>query len=236
MNGQYVGRWTNAAGKPPEFEYASDWVGSDSARPLSLSMPVEGEFVYKGPVVERYFENLLPDNDDIRRRIGRHVGARSDKAFDLLEKIGRDCIGAVQLTVEREPPPNVHTIDATPIDEAGIEQLLVKTSSAPSFGSFDEDDDFRISLAGAQEKTALLNLDGRWMRPHNATPSTHIFKLPLGKLPGGLDLRTSVENEWLCAQILTAYGVRTANCSIGQFGSQKALIVNRFDRRLARDK
>jgi serine/threonine-protein kinase HipA len=236
MNGQYVGRWTNAAGKPPEFAYASDWVGSDSARPLSLSMPLEGEFVYKGPVVERYFENLLPDNDDIRQRIGRHVGARSDKAFDLLEKIGRDCIGAVQLTVEREPPPNVHTIDATPIDEAGIEQLLVKTSSAPSFGSFDEDDDFRISLAGAQEKTALLNLDGRWMRPHNATPSTHILKLPLGKFPGGLDLRTSVENEWLCAQILTAYGVPTTNCSIGQFGSQKALIVDRFDRRLARDK
>jgi len=114
-----------------------------------------------------------------------HVGARSDKAFDLLEKIGRDCIGAVQLTVEREPPPNVHTIDATPIDEAGIEQLLVKTSSAPSFGSFDEDDDFRISLAGAQVKTALLNLDGRWMRPHNATPSTHILKAPLGEVPRG---------------------------------------------------
>jgi serine/threonine-protein kinase HipA len=236
MNGQYVGRWTNAAGKPPEFAYAGDWVGSDSARPLSLSMPLESEFVYKGPVVERYFENLLPDDDDIRRRIGRHVGARSDKAFDLLEKIGRDCIGAVQLTIEREPPPNVHTIDATPIDEAGIEQLLVKISSTPSLGLFDEDDDFRISLAGAQEKTALMNLDGRWMRPHHATPSTHILKLPLGKFPGGLDLRTSVENEWLCAQILNAYGVPTANCSIGQFGGQKALVVDRFDRRLARDK
>jgi serine/threonine-protein kinase HipA len=236
MNGQYVGRWTNAANKSAQFAYASEWVGSDGARPLSLSMPLQGEFVYQGPVVDCYFENLLPDNDEIRRRIGSHVGARSDKAFDLLERIGRDCIGAVQLTAEREPPPNVHTIDATPIDEAGIEQLLMKTSGAPSFGSFEEDDDFRISLAGAQEKTALLNLNGRWMRPHNATPSTHILKLPLGQLHGGLDLRTSVENEWLCAQILNGYGVPTANCSIGRFGSQKALIVERFDRRLARDK
>jgi serine/threonine-protein kinase HipA len=55
-------------------------------------------------------------------------------------------------------------------------------------------------------------------------------------LPGGIDLRTSVENEWLCAQILSAYGVPTANCSMAQFGGQKALIVERFDRRLASDK
>ena len=55
-------------------------------------------------------------------------------------------------------------------------------------------------------------------------------------LPGGIDLRTSVENEWLCAQILTAYGVPTARCSIARFGAQKALVVERFDRRLAPDR
>jgi serine/threonine-protein kinase HipA len=236
MNGEYVGRWTATPGKPQEFAYASEWVGSHGARPLSLSMQLQADSPYKGDLVERYFENLLPDNDDIRRRIGRHVGAASDKAFDLLEKIGRDCIGAVQLTLEREPPPNVHTIDATPIDEAGIEKLLIKTSAAPTFGAADEDDDFRISLAGAQEKTALLKHGEQWMRPHGATPSTHIFKLPLGQIPGGIDLRTSVENEWLCAQILSAYGMPTARCEIGQFGGQKALIVERFDRRLAADK
>jgi serine/threonine-protein kinase HipA len=235
MNGEYVGRWTTAPGKPQEFAYASDWVSSEHARPLSLSMPPETDYIYKGPLVERFFENLLPDNNEIRRRIGRHVGAASDQAFDLLEKIGRDCIGALQLTLEREPTPNVHTIEATPIDEAGIEELLLKTSGSPGFGTLEEDDDFRISLAGAQEKTALLNLNGRWMRPHGATPSTHILKLPLGKLPGALDLRASVENEWLCARILRAYGVPTAHCEIGKFGSQQALVVDRFDRRLAND-
>jgi len=235
MNGEYVGEWINRAGKPQEFVYARDWLASPSARPLSLSMPLTEGAGYKGSVVERYFENLLPDSGEIRRRISQHVGAQSDRAFDLLEKIGRDCVGALQLTVEREPP-NVHAITASPISDDGIEQLLLKTSGSPSLGAFDLDDDFRISIAGAQEKTALLLQDGRWFRPQGATPSTHILKLPLGQLPGGIDLRTSVENEWLCAQILSAYGVPTAKCSIAQFVSQKALIVERFDRRLARDK
>jgi serine/threonine-protein kinase HipA len=79
-------------------------------------------------------------------------------------------------------------------------------------------------------------MDGHWFRPIGTTPSTHILKLPLGQLPVGIDLRTSVENEWICAQILSAYGVPTAKCSIAQFAKQKALVVERFDRRLARDK
>jgi len=46
-------------------------------------------------------------------------------------------------------------------------------------------------------------------------------------------MRTSVENEWLCAEILRTYGLPIAACEIAQFGGQKALIVERFDRRLA---
>ena len=63
-------------------------------------------------------------------------------------------------------------------------------------------------VAGAQAKTALLFRDGRWGVPSGSTPTTHILKLPLGLVGGmGLDLRESVENEWLCAQILAAYGL-----------------------------
>ncbi len=44
--------------------------------------------------------------------------------------------------------------------------------------------DFRICLAGAQEKTALLYHDGRWCRPSGAMPTSHLFKLPIGELAG----------------------------------------------------
>lgn len=69
-----------------------------------------------------------------------------------------------------------------------------------------------------------------------STPTTHIFKLPLG-LDGHMraDMRTSVENEWLCSKIMTAYGIPIASCEINYFEDQKVLIVERFDRRLAAD-
>ena len=99
-----------------------------------------------------------------------------------------------------------------------------------------DDDDFRLSLAGAQEKTALLFHDGRWMRPHGATPTTHILKLPLGLVGNKrADLTASVENEWLCLAILRAFGLPAANAEIVQFGAYKVLSVERFDRALHRD-
>ena len=98
-----------------------------------------------------------------------------------------------------------------------------------------DDDAFRISLAGAQEKTALLWHKGAWHRPTGATPTTHILKLPIGVSPQGIDLSTSVENEWLCAQIVREYGIPVAPCRIETFGERKTLVVERFDRQLAAD-
>jgi serine/threonine protein kinase HipA of HipAB toxin-antitoxin module len=58
-----------------------------------------------------------------------------------------------------------------------------------------DDQEFRISLAGAQEKTALLYWDGKWQVPHGTTATTHILKPQIGRLPNGIDLSNSVENE-----------------------------------------
>ena len=50
------------------------------------------------------------------------------------------------------------------------------------------------------------------------------------------DLSTSVENEWICRQIVHAFGIPAANCHIADFEDQHVLIVERFDRQLARNK
>src|SRR5690606_1535993 len=86
-------------------------------------------------------------------------------------------------------------------------------------------------IAGAQEKTALLWLNEQWNLPHGATPTTHIFKLPLGLVGNlGFDMSESVDNEWLCSNILHAYGLPVACTQILQFGDMKVLAVERFDR------
>ncbi|KAA0088382.1 type II toxin-antitoxin system HipA family toxin [Paraburkholderia sp. T12-10] len=97
-------------------------------------------------------------------------------------------------------------------------------------------DDLQLSIAGAQEKSALLWHGNRWLRPEGSTPTTHILKLPLG-LVGNMraDMRSSIQNEWLCSKIVAAYGLPIANCEIGTFEDQKVLVVERFDRRLSSD-
>ena len=234
INGQLAGEWRIPARGDIEFQYDPAWVESEDGRPLSLSLPFSlDQAPIKGKPVEYYFDNLLPDSEPIRKRLQDRFHTASRNSFELLAAIGRDCVGAIHLLAPGEQPQGVHTIDAKPMTDAGIEKALIHTVSPPSFAEHIEEDDSRISIAGAQEKTAFLRHKGRWCRPSGSTPTTHIFKLPLG-LVGNMqaDMRSSVENEWLCAKILAAYGLPVANCDIGQFGSQKALVVERFDRQL----
>jgi serine/threonine-protein kinase HipA len=232
MNGDFVGRWS-VSRSSEELHYESEWLASAQARPLSLSLPfTPGNRPHRGEAVRAYFENLLPDVRDIRERLARRFSAESAEAFDLLAQIGRDCVGAIQLVPEGTSPGDVRRISGQPLSDDEVEREIVNATTATrGLGQFADEQPLRISLAGAQEKTALLRHRGRWMRPTGATPTTHIFKLPLG-LVGHLklDMQGSVENEWLCAQILRAFGLPVAACEIERFGGQVALVVQRFDR------
>ncbi len=231
MNGRYVGRWDITANGQQSLQYDDRWARSDAGRPLSLSMPLRpSDSPYKGPAVEAYFENLLPDNREIRQRIAERFRTDRSDAFSLLAEIGRDCVGALQILPDGEQPEALGPLHVRPVTEEEIEAHLQVMSGRPAFGQGD-DDGFRISLAGAQEKSALCWHQGRWCLPQGSTPTTHIFKLPMGMLPQGIDLTTSVENEWLCHKLLQAYGVPVAHADLLRFGDTKALCVERFDRK-----
>lgn len=234
MNGVRVGTWTHAR-RTDVFVYDPAWIDSPAARVISLSLPfLPGNAPHKGDVVAHYFENLLPDSDAIRARLQSRFATASADAFDLLTALGRDCVGAIQLLSEGEPPVGFDRIDAETLTEAGVERLIDTALSGGRVLGQQEPDDFRISIAGAQEKTALLRHRGRWCRPLGATPTTHILKLPLG-LVGNLraDMKDSVENEWLCSRIMQSFGLATAHCEIAEFGRHKVLVVQRFDRAMA---
>jgi serine/threonine-protein kinase HipA len=233
MNGELVGHWSRGRGGTETFRYASQWPKSPRARPLSLSLPIPvGDTPLSGPVVANYFDNLLPERREVRERVQRLYRTRSIEAHDLLEAIGRDCIGAVQLLPEGRTPDGYDRIDGRKLADADIEELLRETVTNRPGGVTDSD--IRISIAGMQEKTALLRKGKTWYRPIGATPTTHILKLPLGQLPNQLDLRTSVENEWLCVRLLAELGLPTARVEMATFGAQRVLVVERFDRRRLR--
>nr|WP_241018237.1 type II toxin-antitoxin system HipA family toxin [Paraburkholderia sp. Tr-20389] len=233
-NGLRVGAWRIPSRGDMEFQYDREWMASDAGRPLSLSLPFGiDDAPLRGERVRNYFDNLLPDSEAIRRRLATRFRTATTDAFDLLEAIGRDCVGAAQLLAEDAQPEGFDGIDGTPMSDEAIEQMLARTVASSGPGAGGDNDDFRISLAGAQEKTALLRHKGKWMRPHGATPTTHIFKLPLGLVGNKqADWTTSVENEWLCLALCRAFGLPVPHADILSFGKQKVLAVERFDRRL----
>ena len=182
MNGILVGEWRVLRDGAMELQYAETWLNDRVARrPLSLSLPLPMEDTpLRGPAVASYFDNLLPDSEAIRRRLQSRFHTESQGAFDLLAAIGRDCVGAVQLLPLGEEPAAVTKTQVVPLNGDEVERKLVQAVTPMGFAAQDDDDDFRISIAGAQEKTAFTWHQGSWCRALGATPTTHIFKLPLG--------------------------------------------------------
>jgi serine/threonine-protein kinase HipA len=231
MNGEFVGTWSVDRGSH-RLAYDKAWLDSPRRRSLSLSLPITSAREIRGPVVANYFDNLLPDNERIRERIARRYKTKSTEVFELLLAVGRDCVGAVQLLPEGSEPQGWDEINSEPLSEHQVAEVLRTTPSDAVLGQTQDDDLLRISLAGAQEKTALLFTNKRWHRPLGATPTTHILKLPLGLVGGSrrVDLSDSIENEWLCAQLLYHLHLPVAVTELWRFEDEKALVVTRFDR------
>lgn len=227
IHGKPVGHWVKKQNGSTEFQYTSSWLKSSKAFPISLSMPLQ-EGCFSGNRVINVFENLLPDHDELRRRLMHESKALGSDAFSLLSAVGRDCIGSVQFFPDGERKIIQKKIIAKPLTHKKISEILLNLKISPL--GVNMSDDFRISLAGAQEKTALLFWKKKWFLPLGSTPTSHILKPQIGKLPNGLDFSQSVENESICMNLLSAFGIPTAQTSIKTFNQKKVLVVKRFDR------
>jgi serine/threonine-protein kinase HipA len=230
LNGRLVGALRLAGSGAISFTYDAEWLAWEHAMPISHSLPLREVGHQGGPVIA-YLENLLPDTQAIRERVAARVRAGGTAAWPRLEQIGRACVGALQFV--SGDISEMGALEGEPVTEAQIADMLRNLASAPL--GLKEDDNFRISIAGAQEKTALLRHEGEWIRPSGMTPTTHIFKTQLGVLPGGIDLSDSVENEFFCMSFCRAMGMDVAEIEIVDFEDVRSLVVTRFDRRWTKD-
>jgi len=232
LNGRLVGVLRRESTGAIDFRYDPDWLSWENAFAVSLSLPLR-EDRYSGVPVINVFDNLLPDSDVIRKRVAERVRADGTDAYSLLSALGHDCVGALQFLPDGIDPGPTGGTDGQPVDDDAIGDLINNLATAPL--GMGEDGDFRISIAGAQEKTALLQKDGQWFKPTGMTATTHILKPQIGQLPNGIDLSNSVENEYFCLKLLKAFGVPVASAEIADFGGRRTLIVERFDRRWTKD-
>ena len=211
------------------LEYETEWLAWKGATPVSLSLPLDPAG-HRGAPVFRFLDNLLPDSEGVRARLAARVDAPDTHPYTLLAHIGRCSAGALTFVPEGEDPGPPGAVLGTPIADDEVARLVSELDRRP----LGVGPRFRISLAGAQRKTALLLSDGVWQLPHGFTPTTHILKPQIGSLMG-VDFSRSVENEFLCLSLASAFGLDVAPARIADFGEVRVLVVERFDRRWADD-
>ena len=153
LNGLLVGELKKVRNGGLHFDYDGSWLNTPGARPVSLSLPLSTQR-YTGDVVYNFFDNLLPDNPVIRNKIQARFGVKTSHAFDLLNAIGSDCVGAIQLTATQ--PDDVKSLKFDPLTESQVASLLRGYNDLPLGMSLD--DDFRISLAGAQKRPRYCSI------------------------------------------------------------------------------
>lgn len=227
LNGVSVGSLKKETSGLISFKYEEDWIREGFA--ISQSLPIQ-EQEYKGELVSRYFDNLLPDNDEIRKLVAEKFGAESIRPFDLLAAVGKDCVGALSFMDIEDPPPPMFEMKHFKLSEKKIAEKIRGLGSASPLG-MDKEEDFRLSIAGAQEKTAFLKIGNQWYEPLGQTPTTHIIKTPIGALGIDRNFDDSVDNEWASLFIMKKFGLKTCKTFIETFEDQRVLVVERFDRR-----
>ncbi|MES9848610.1 MAG: HipA N-terminal domain-containing protein, partial [Candidatus Thiodiazotropha sp.] len=223
-----VGSYMRAASAATRFRYDPQWLESEHAFPISRSLPLSDR-VWSGDEANAYFDGLLPDDQTVRDKIASREDADSAGTFDLLAAIGRDCAGALRFVPEGSDPGDPAKMTHRPVTDEEIAERLAALAHNP-LGIDASTDDFRISIAGMQEKTAFLQIKGQWHLPLGATPTSHIFKPAMKEGPSGADFSDTPWNEWFCLNICRDFGLDTAQTEVLQFGGKPVIVVERFDR------
>ena len=206
-----------------EFAYASEWV-ADGMPPLSQSLPLDGRF--DAGAAAAFFGGLLPEGEP-RRQLARLLGVSEGNDYSMLAMIAGDTAGAITLLPEGERPEPVGG-DVEWLDDAGLAELLTGLPSRPMH--VDADGEYRLSLAGAQDKLPVVVDDhGRIGLTRGQTPSTHIIKTPIERLDH------TVVNEAFCPMVGRQLGVEVVDASAQRVAGQEFLLVKRYDRHEAHD-
>ena len=191
---------------------------------LSVAMPLSAA-PYGGRTTLPFFDGLLPEGVS-RQTIAYDFGVAVEDTLGLLEKIGRECAGALVIQPATDPAPSAGPFEAEPLSDSRVGELIRQLRSQPLGVS----DAVRLSLAGMQEKLLLARLpSGQWALPVRGMPSTHILKPEPAFLPN------AVANEAFSLRLAKHLGLRAPALSVTEFSGRKVLVIERFDRRVAAD-
>lgn len=213
LHGLQVGVLRLVNGKM-EFTY-----DENAQKPISLSLPLQKE-PFKEKVCRAFFGGLLPENPNMRELLAKKYNINVNDDFKLLKEIGRDCAGALSFHEMTEPQKSYQMlkIEGSILSDEELTKYLEELPYRPYLGK-------RLSLAGAQEKTAVCVVNGKIALPNDDIPTTHIIKTALPKYV------QSIQNEYICMKAAKEIGLEVAEVEIRKIGEIEFLLVERFDRK-----
>ncbi|RFA11433.1 hypothetical protein B7R21_13345 [Subtercola boreus] len=226
LDGALCGSIEQAGGGNLLFHYDAGYRVRPHPTPLSLSMPLAAG-VHKKRTVLPFLQGLLPDNDEALGAMARRFGVSARSPFALLEHVGSDVAGAVEIV-----GAGIDASDADqggsrvrPVDRAEIGLMLSHVVSEYTDGVPYDDPAGRFSLAGAQPKIALHRFgDGSWGVPEDSTPTTHILKPAVGQI------RRLDVVEQLTMHAAAYLGLDVAETELETIAGWDVFVTRRYDR------
>lgn len=209
-----------------QFRYERAYVEAGGP-PLSLNLPLREEaFPHRDCLA--FFGNLLPE-EDVRAQLALTTGISASNDYRLLERFGGDVAGAVTLLAPGEPPPGSGKNELEPLSADRLDEILSELPQRPL--AADEAGEVRLSLAGAQSKLPVVEIEDGFALPHGSgLPTTHILKPEPQRFPG------LVANEFFCMRLAAAAGLEVAEVDRAETASGLPyLIVTRYDRDLTQE-
>ncbi|OBI82286.1 type II toxin-antitoxin system HipA family toxin [Mycobacterium sp. 1245805.9] len=202
-------------------EEALDTFG-DGSRVLSLALPISPRPIQDrdGALqVSAFIEGLLPEGN-LRRHIATEAGVPINDTMTLLERVGAECAGAVQvLAAEAEPGAGqVRRLTKREVDSliADLPTYHLPEGATP-----------QASLAGIQDKVLLVALPGGgWGWPEAGAASTHIIKPE----PLGGAVKHLIQTEDWALRVARGTGINAAESRLARFDEREAIVVVRYDR------
>lgn len=205
------------------FVYDTNYLQS-GGRAISFSMPLREE-QYSDQVVRPFFSGLLPD-EGARQRLAGALGLSPGNAFGLLEVIGGECAGALSLYRSGEATAATDEDGVEVLTSERLAELIGKLRGRPLLGG---EEGVRLSLAGAQDKLAVVVQGDAIGLAKGGRPTTHILKPVIEGLEG------TVENELFCLRLAGRLNLPVPAVDMRRSGETAFLLIERYDRARTHD-
>jgi len=203
------------------FQYDKSWLASKDRFPLSLALVLDDK-IYGHIETKSFFENLLPEGE-IKDLIEQHGKSSIKSEFGFLQEFGGDCAGAFKILPEKVNFPKT----TKPRKELKLDVIYKYLNEKKSLTDVIlNKEGGKFSLAGAQDKFAVIFEENKIYLPLDGSPTTHIIKPHVRYFNSTHD---TPYNEYLCMKLAAAVGLNAPAVDIIE-GEYPLFIVERFDR------